>query len=309
MNSQYKFVLSCDGGGIRGVMVYSFLREMERDIFNLKGLFIQDIFDLFVGTSVGGIIALLLAYERLPSGVSSNKIQNFMMYENITKFFTSNGLLRLYYKYKYSGDAKTRLIQSILPCNTLANSYKPCMVPSFDTVCNKTIYFSSHSISTQHITADVAANATSAAPSYFPSILHEINGIERNLIDGGCVANNPCECAEAEACRIWGRDVRIKLLSIGTGDHDEPIMNSSSWGIIQWGYNADKFADILIDGPEDVAVDNCEARLGDDYLRVDIKINKIALDDVSTETYDHLIKLGKLMYQQYRQKIHTLLFD
>jgi uncharacterized protein len=51
-------ILSIDGGGTRGVLPASFLAELQR-----RGMRLQDSFDLVVGTSTGGIIALALAYQ------------------------------------------------------------------------------------------------------------------------------------------------------------------------------------------------------------------------------------------------------
>jgi patatin-like phospholipase/acyl hydrolase len=49
-----KKILSIDGGGIKGVFPASFLATLE----DATGANISDFFDLIVGTSTGGIIAL-----------------------------------------------------------------------------------------------------------------------------------------------------------------------------------------------------------------------------------------------------------
>ena len=51
-------ILFLDGGGIRGLAEIEMLMEMER----MTGKRIVDMFDWFVGTSTGGIIALGLVY-------------------------------------------------------------------------------------------------------------------------------------------------------------------------------------------------------------------------------------------------------
>ena len=51
-------ILFLDGGGIRGLAQIEMLMEMER----MTGKKIVDLFDWFVGTSTGGIIALALVY-------------------------------------------------------------------------------------------------------------------------------------------------------------------------------------------------------------------------------------------------------
>lgn len=57
-------VLSIDGGGIRGVIPATVLTELER----LSGQRIADLFDVIVGTSTGGILALALTCPRAGHG-------------------------------------------------------------------------------------------------------------------------------------------------------------------------------------------------------------------------------------------------
>lgn len=54
-------VLCLDGGGIRGLLQMTMLREIERQ----TGKKIVELFDWIVGTSTGGIIALSLTYGNL----------------------------------------------------------------------------------------------------------------------------------------------------------------------------------------------------------------------------------------------------
>src|SRR5258708_17712025 len=52
-------ILSIDGGGIRGILPATFLAALEEKF--LDGDSVADYFDLIVGTSTGGILALGLA--------------------------------------------------------------------------------------------------------------------------------------------------------------------------------------------------------------------------------------------------------
>jgi len=63
-----KKILSIDGGGIKGVFPASFLASIEEQI----GGKVSDYFDLIVGTSTGGIIALGLGL-----GFSAKDILSF----------------------------------------------------------------------------------------------------------------------------------------------------------------------------------------------------------------------------------------
>jgi patatin-like phospholipase/acyl hydrolase len=51
-------ILSLDGGGIRGVFAATYLAYVEEHLDECAG----EYFDLIVGTSTGGIIALALAF-------------------------------------------------------------------------------------------------------------------------------------------------------------------------------------------------------------------------------------------------------
>ena len=61
-------VLAIDGGGVRGVLPASFLATVEEQIGHSPA----DCFDLIVGTSTGGIIAL-----GLGAGLSAREIRGF----------------------------------------------------------------------------------------------------------------------------------------------------------------------------------------------------------------------------------------
>ena len=54
-------VLCLDGGGIKGLILIEMLSAIEK----ATGKRIIDLFDWFVGTSTGGIIALILVYSKL----------------------------------------------------------------------------------------------------------------------------------------------------------------------------------------------------------------------------------------------------
>jgi len=62
-----------------------------------------------------------------------------------------------------------------------------------------------------------AARATTAAPSFFKPMTIEKPLPSISYVDGGLGYNNPSKLALQEARRIWGRDKRFCLVSIGTG--------------------------------------------------------------------------------------------
>ncbi len=62
-----KRVLTLDGGGTRGIITIAFLREMERQLRDATGkpdLVLSDVFDMVAGTSVGSMLATMVALGR-----------------------------------------------------------------------------------------------------------------------------------------------------------------------------------------------------------------------------------------------------
>ena len=60
VSEQCSRILSLDGGGVRALIQIEVLSEIER----ITGNKITEIFDWIIGTSTGGIIALLLVYSK-----------------------------------------------------------------------------------------------------------------------------------------------------------------------------------------------------------------------------------------------------
>ncbi len=59
-----KRILTLDGGGVRGIVTIAFLKEIEKQLRNKTGnqnLVLADVFDQIAGTSVGSMIATMLA--------------------------------------------------------------------------------------------------------------------------------------------------------------------------------------------------------------------------------------------------------
>ena len=111
---------------------------------------------------------------------------------------------------------------------------------------------------------------TTAAPTYFPA--------HQGCIDGGVIAQNPSLLALTFALRygkIDGHSVQLKdvvLLSLGTGSHP---MNMNTYGaaadlgLAQWAPN---LMCLFNDASLDAAEINCRNLLGDNYIRVQVKM-------------------------------------
>lgn len=175
-----KKILSIDGGGIRGVFPASFLTTIEDAI----GHKIANYFDLIVGTSTGGIIALGLGL-----GLPAKDILSFYE-EKGPAIFSGNWLFRrlsqLFFP-KYNVLPLRKALESIFNQSLfLGESKTRLVIPSFNLDTGEVhIYKTAHH---QRFERDYKENvvdialATSAAPTYFKTHLMP-KGIP--LVDGG----------------------------------------------------------------------------------------------------------------------------
>jgi len=203
-------VLSIDGGGIRGVFPAAFLAEVERDL----GRPIGEFFDLIVGTSTGGILALGLGL-----GLRARDLLGF--YEEYgAKIFAGNrliGWLRHWPVTKYPRETLQAALRSVFGDRTIAEAKTRLVIPSTHQQTGEVYLIKTPhhpSLTKDHRQSMVdAAMATAAAPSYFPAF--SLGGTVP-LVDGGVWANNPVGVAAVEAVGLLRWDPgSVRILSLG----------------------------------------------------------------------------------------------
>lgn len=203
-------ILSIDGGGIKGAFPAAFLAEVEGQV----GAPIGHHFDLIVGTSTGGIIALDLGL-----GMTAAEVLGF--YENAGPRIFAGGRRRLGLRWlaktKHDPAALREALEDALGNKTLAMSMSRLVIPSVnaetgDIYVYKTPHHPRIRFDGDRLAIDVAL-ATAAAPTYLPAHWPVTGPL---LIDGGVWANNPVAVAVTEAVGVldWARD-DIQVLSIG----------------------------------------------------------------------------------------------
>jgi hypothetical protein len=236
-------ILAIDGGGIKGVFPASFLAALE------ETLCLDDLgsyFDLIVGTSTGGIIALALGM-----GISGKGVLTFYE-EHGPAIFSGSRRLRGYrswFRPKYDPLPLRTALQTVFGGKRLGDSMRRLVIPSLDLAKGEVhIWKTAHHCRFQtdyRASAVDVAMATAAAPTYFPT--HRLaSGIP--LVDGGTWANNPVAIAVVEAIGIlgWSAD-ELRVLSIGCTstplrfDWSRP----QSLGKLGW---ASKFVDVFMLG-------------------------------------------------------------
>ena len=205
-----KRILAIDGGGIKGVFPASFLATIEDSI----GDNIANYFDLIVGTSTGGIIALGLGL-----GLSAKEILAFYE-ESGPLIFGGNRLLRwlrCLSTTKYNRGPLNKALKDRFGDKKLGDSTKRLVIPCLNIETGEVyVYKTAHHprlVRDYKEKAVEVALATAAAPTYFPPH-RSPTGIP--LVDGGIWANNPVCVAVVEAITLldWPRD-SLKVLSIG----------------------------------------------------------------------------------------------
>jgi uncharacterized protein len=270
-------VLALDGGGYKGIFAAAVLAAVEQ-AYSVE---ITGHFDLVVGTSAGGIIALALAAGRRP-------------YE-IVDFFVANGKdifphsparsIRWLLRAKYQSEPLSRALRLVLGDTTLLDACIPLVVPSYE-LDNGEV----HLFKTRHherLTHDWrirmvdVAMATSAAPTYFPA--HDIDSVR--LIDGGLWANNPVMVGLVEAVSLFGAKLEdIRILSVGTTQETRKRSSKlAHGGLLAWRKDA---LDLALRGQSAGSSAMAEHLLGNDRLvRIDPAVppNIFALDRVTTD--------------------------
>ncbi|WP_159931200.1 patatin-like phospholipase family protein [Oceanicoccus sp. KOV_DT_Chl] len=292
-----RYILSCDGGGIRGAASAAFLEKLESEL----GINLAEKFDFFAGTSTGAIIVAGIGGK----GWTAKKVAELYNYENANKIFDKSiwdkMLGAIQTEPKYDGKGKRRLLNKKLGVTKLANAKKPILISTYDVEKRRSRILKSYSSSSfkpGNITLAAAADASSAAPTYFPTV----NVEKMWLIDGGVVANNPAMCAYAEAVKRFPGD-EIKILSVGTGYRTRKIdgKESQGYGSIEWMRH--DLLGVVMD--ESVVEYQINVILGDKYIRANSELIGIKdeMDDTSNQNLDALKKLGESWFNNNRETI------
>lgn len=232
MDNEKKFqILSLSGGGFRGLYTAKVLEIME----NYAGKPIGQAFDLISGTSVGGILALAVAFEVPMSKVVElfEKRGNEIFSRKPRRVPFISDLLSA----PYDPTPLKNLLDEIFGDNKIGDLKHRVLIPSINYTTGKIKVFKTSHHETlftdiKHKITDIAL-ATSAAPTYFPR--HIIG--QHDYIDGGLFANSPSLIGLHEAeylFDLYPKD--INLISIGTmSSFNSGDVKHTSGGYKDWG--------------------------------------------------------------------------
>ncbi|KAL2065945.1 hypothetical protein VTL71DRAFT_3615 [Oculimacula yallundae] len=226
-------VLTLDGGGIRGIVEISLLEKLQEKID--LDVPLREFFDLIMGTSTGGIIALGLATlpESRAKKVSDLK-QTFLQLASkaferkrgqLTKFdflrWTSSMLML--FRIRESVYPTTPLRKGLEETlfgqrNLFSSSYRSvrvavtsakdngadkCLITNYNraTLSDQDLDFEREDDSSNEMKVWEAALATASAPFYFRRF--EKVETRKNYVDGALHSNFPLQYALDEIARIW----------------------------------------------------------------------------------------------------------
>lgn len=272
-------VLALDGGGLRGIFTAAILAAWEEDF----GTSVADHFDLMVGTSTGGVIALALGLGMSPAEVLSIYI------ENGDHIFpqgrrSRRGAWRRLRRPRYGVAELQAVFQDCFGNRLLGDSRVRLAIPSYDLSADHV-----HLFRTPHhpdlrrdwrVMATDVALATAAAPTFLPAHRMEAH----RLIDGGVWANNPTLVGVAECFdRLGGERGHIRVLNVGTtSEIRERRIDLDNGGLLTWRLDG---LDVMLRGQCLAATNHAQLILGrQNVVRVDVSTPEglHALDSVTT---------------------------
>ena len=265
-----------------------FLKKLEED--SSKSIF--DSFDLFIGTSAGATNALMLGMN----GCKIEDLEKFWTIENLKKIMNQSFIDKtsiFQTRPKYSNDGKKEILGNFFQNKKIGESLKPVVVTAYDLEARKPILLSSYS--DPNVLAVDAANASSAAPIYFPTASMKDG---RWLIDGGIATNNPSLIGYVEAKKLFFTN-NIKVLGIGAGLNKRKIRgkNSRNWGALGWLRH-----DILgIMLESSLQNEILKELIGEDYLRINSAIGDVnrRMDDISDRNLTKIRNLAEKWWNEF----------
>jgi uncharacterized protein len=314
-----KVILSLDGGGIRGAATTQFLMRLEERLQGLGGVGLRDCVDLYAGTSTGAIIALALGTTDLPL-LELNALYGLAHAQQI--FAENRGWFEIdgVNAPRYEGTGKTAVLADRLGEARLGDvpPDKHVLAVAYAVEQRKPAVLKSTEPAHRDLLSWQVADASSAAPTYFPTRPLALAGDERWLVDGGVTANNPTLCALAEVRRAWPdlTPNEIRVLSVGTGYRTRKINGPASqrWGALWWIAQG-QLLDLVMD--ERVVAYQAMSLLPDGaYIRVNAELSRQpglpappddAMDDVSEGNIRRLKTLGDFWFERYGDAAAALL--
>lgn len=305
-------ILSLDGGGVRGIATLEFLHELDQWLRETKRKSLQDVFDIYIGTSTGALIVSSLTYLNMRPDVISATFYSLERLRLIMPSLSWYSFMRFYLVPMYDGVAKRHMIDSYISDGTMHDLFrhacpsKRILIPTYNLQTRSPRVYDSHADSTSHTSFREILDASTSPPVYFPPVL--VNG--QYEADGGIYANSPAIIGATLGFVESPTD--FKILSIGTGRSKKsaPEFGADFYGgLLGWLRN--NLVDILLGAPQSFHNELLINILGKRFLRVNGELKtdsynvSYTLDDTSETNIEELKKMGRYWFRTYREDIET----
>jgi Patatin len=254
-------VLTIDGGGIKGVFPAAFLADLEKELDQPLASY----FDLIVGTSTGGIIALAIGL-----GIPAADVLKFYEDEGPKIFKGSRrlGFFRQLVSAKYDPAPLRAALEKVLGDRLLGEAKTRLVIPSLNLSTGtvhvfKTAHNERFERDYKERALDVAM-ATAAAPTYFPT--HRLDsGVP--LVDGGMWANNPMGTGAVEAIGVleWSKG-DVDLLGVGCTDAAANFTASRTRFLGLFNYWAKRIVNVFMAGQSSGSLGTAMLLLGREHV-------------------------------------------
>ncbi|KAH0565577.1 hypothetical protein GP486_001027 [Trichoglossum hirsutum] len=213
-----------DGGGVRGILELIVLRYLQGYVAAELGTYVPviEMFDLVVGTSTGGVIALGLAHCLWDISDCIAKFTHLA-----SNIFVPRPLrTRPFFRHLFNHVYRTSVVEAaymglfsekeLLISGQRVSSIKVAVTAVSD-ISDYKEWLVRPDTYEQEVKVWEAARATSAAPTFFKPYTHNATGVVYK--DGALKCNNPIRIADSERRSIWrsGNNSLDLHLSIGTG--------------------------------------------------------------------------------------------
>lgn len=314
-----KVILSCSGGGVRGILIVSFLACLEKVL--PKPL--TEYFDFYAGTSVGSLIigcllhSNMTAKEILDDVLDSNTLNRIMhqtISDRIFGLFQNNP--------KYTGKQKKLVIEEKLKdvkfgSDEIKKRCKDILITGWDIQNKRPLIFRSWIPKGANLYAKDIMDLSTAAPGFYPGVAIRTDEGTIYGADGAIFANNPVDCAYAEALELYGENTDFVIISFGTGTNDTPLTKKESeyalyYGGIQWAVKGNILGAVM-EGAKENAHENTRTyskALGDTYININGHVNNLKLDDTSEKNINYLREEGERWFAKFGKRvIDALLYN
>jgi len=333
-------VLTIEGGGVRGIIPTRLLTALE----SLAGAPISDLFDVLVGTSTGGMLALGLVTPGEDGGhayAARNVGDIYTSYgqhifpkpvsslprslQEAREWWSSAGSSAAIFGYnpdagnaRYSPEGIEEAFKLYFGDRMLSEALVDVVVTSYDLQTKSPVLFKSRDAqldSDNDLLMRDAARATSAAPTYFPPLEMAWEGIEnRLLVDGGVYAKNPAMIGYIEGvtrARERGlRDSDVMVVSMGTGrPRRTEALTYREFVSRSWLKLAEDVFRAAEDGQAALHDQVLTTLIGDHYWRFQTVLAEIAsyaMDDVRDENVNALKHLGDQLVGERLDDLNAL---